>query len=145
MIHNLTTFTNSTIAIDESKIEQAILVSTLTKKPVHVEGDWFVWTNQVLTKRLLLGVILSMTYGNVNSMAANKVSMHYEKVKNQIPKKYRVLAQAPYTGNQLLTTLAGSVLNSITPQQVDQLDHTLNPGIMQKLITEVFGQEYESQ
>ena len=144
MIHNLTTFTNSTIAIDESKIEQAILVSTLTKKPVHVEGDWFVWTNQVLPKRLLLGVILSMTYGNVNSMAANKVSIHYEKVKNQIPKKYRA-GEATHTGNQLLTTLAGLVLNSITPQQVDQLDHTLNPGIMQKLITEIFGQEYESQ
>lgn len=144
MIHNLTTFTNSTIAIDESKIEQAILVSTLTKKPVHVVDDWFVWTNQVLPRRMLLGVILSMTYGNVNSMAANKVSMHYATVKNQIPKKYRV-GDAPHTGNQLLTTLSGLVLNSITPKHVDQLDHTLDPGIMRKLITEVFGQEYESK
>lgn len=143
MMLNLKTFINSTVTINVAKIEQAILISTLTKKPVHVEGDWFVWTKHVMTKRMLLGVILRATFGGNSTMAATKVIAHYDTVKNQLPAAYR-FDTAGITSSRLLSNIAISVLDSAATSKTDELGDTtlLDNSVMQKLILEVFGQEY---
>lgn len=144
MMNNLKTFTNSTITIDVARIEQAILMSTLTKKPVHIEGDWFAWVNQVMTKRMLLGVILYSTFGHCNSMAVNKVGAHYLKVKDQLPAKYR--HSSAYNGNTLIMSISSAVVqHTISSPADDFVEPQFSTNAMQKLIVEVFGQEYESK
>jgi len=143
-MNNLKTFTNLTSTIDVDRIEQAILMSTLTKRPVHIEGDWFAWVNKVMTKRMVLGVILHSTFGHSNSMAANKVGAHYLTVKDQLPYKYR--HSIALNGHTLIESISSAVVqHTISSPADDFVEPTFSTDAMKKLIIEVFGQEYESK
>ena len=77
--------------ISSEDIDHAILVSNLTGKPTHCQGDWFVWYDTVLPKRMLLLVLVVGYEQEVNvGFAATKVMNHYRHVMHQIPAKYRI-------------------------------------------------------
>lgn len=77
--------------ISNEDIEHAILVSNLTGQPTHIQGDWFVWYDIVLTKRMLLLILVVGYEQEVNvGFAATKVMNHYRHVMHQIPAKYRI-------------------------------------------------------
>lgn len=77
--------------ISNEDIEHAILVSNLTGQPTHIQGDWFVWYDIVLTKRMLLLILVVGYEQEVNvGFAAIKVLDHYRHVMHQLPAKYRI-------------------------------------------------------
>lgn len=49
--------------MDEASIEQAILMSQLGKFPVELNDRWAVWNDQVMTKKMVLGVLTKLHQG----------------------------------------------------------------------------------
>ena len=49
--------------MEEASIEQALLMSTLSKFPVVLDKTWVVWNSAILTKRMVLAVTTKLHSG----------------------------------------------------------------------------------
>lgn len=77
--------------IDSIGANHAILMSSITAQPVHIQGEWFAWHNAVMPKRLLL-LVLVFAQSECNiAYAASKVIDYYESVKHKVAANHQIV------------------------------------------------------
>ena len=72
--------------LTEEEIQNAVLMSMFSKRPVHVNGEWFVWGDSVMPKRMLLAILMASHGQYITAHAANAVIGYYAKVEGDLPK-----------------------------------------------------------
>jgi hypothetical protein len=126
--------------IDSDLIDQAILMSSLSKEPVHISGQWFAWGELVLTKQAVLGVILSMAHGHGSTSSNARIFMDYVKTKHEISAKYRnAFIDDTNTDAEKLSYLKESVMKQLQ----------INSGVLikteykKRLLIDLYGKVHE--
>jgi hypothetical protein len=128
--------------IDSDLIDQAILMSSLSKEPVHISGQWFAWGELVLTKQAVLGVILSMAHGHGSTSSNARIFMDYVKTKHEIPAKYRnafIDDIAANTDAEKLSYLKESVMKQL---QINS-GNLIKTEYKKRLLIDLYGKVHE--
>jgi hypothetical protein len=126
--------------IDSDLIDQAILMSSLSKEPVHISGQWFAWGELVLTKQAVLGVILSMAHGHGSTSSNARIFMDYVKTKHEISAKYRnAFIDDTNTDAEKLSYLKESVMKQLQMKSKD----LLKTEYKKKLLINLYGKVHE--
>jgi len=136
--------------LTEEEIQNAVLMSMFSKRPVHVNGEWFVWGDSVMPKRMLLAILMASHGQYITAHAANAVIGYYAKVEGDLPKKHKLQLDEFASPNTMLLTLAGRIVDKLHPSKAnddDFLSLSSKPNVslaeVQQMIIEVFGNVYE--
>lgn len=74
--------------MDEAYIEQALLMSSLSKFPVPLNDRWAVWNTIVLTKKMVLGFLTKLHSGPLPQGMQEILLKDYLKHCNELPTKF---------------------------------------------------------
>ncbi len=134
--------------LTEQEIDNAILMSTFSKRPAHISGIWFAWGETVVPKRMLLAMMM-MSHGQyITSHAATAVITHYVKISDQVPDKYKIKIDEFFSANAMLNNLTQRTLDKLNPIGKGDDDFLVgSPRLpldnVRAMIVEIFGNEHE--
>jgi len=83
--------------MDEASIEQAILVSQLSKFPVEIDRRWAVWNDRVITKKMVLGVLTKLHQGPLPNHLQEVLLKDYIAHCQEVPDKFTDLPRVEGT------------------------------------------------
>lgn len=124
--------------MEEAYIEQAKLMSSLSKFPVELNDRWAAWNETVVTKKMVLGFLTKLHHGPVPSHMLELLLADYKANCTELPEKFvdlprgtgrywnfhkreMVEREYPETSNEWFNRLYFNVYNSMVTVNNDQL------------------------
>ncbi len=74
--------------MDVASIEQAQLMSSLSKFPVNLNNRWAVWNDVVITKKMLLGILTKLHHGPLPTHMQSILLEDYKTHCHEVPTKF---------------------------------------------------------